>query len=296
MRCRAVLILAGLVITLVGLASPAGAEGTPWRWPLSGAPAVSRPFQPPVTAYGVGHRGVDLAATPGRPVLAAGAGRVSYAGLLAGRGVVVVVHGALRTTYEPVAASVRVGTQVAAGAVLGRLQAGHPGCPAAACLHWGLLRGAAYLDPLSLLGRGPSVLLPLTGPVAGSALSGGLVGGPAAGQPSYRGLSGPAGARTTAVPAPVESFEPAGPQRATDQPAWSLRASEAPLGSAALLAMVVGLGLLVRRRPPDRPHRPPDGPAAAAAQLPAPPTAGTSPGVVAVPVDLGAERARRRSA
>jgi hypothetical protein len=32
------------------------------------------------------------------------------------------------------------------------VDAGHPGCPAAACLHWGLRRGEVYLDPMLLLG------------------------------------------------------------------------------------------------------------------------------------------------
>jgi murein DD-endopeptidase MepM/ murein hydrolase activator NlpD len=132
-----------------------------WVWPLPPPPAITRPFQPPATAYGPGHRGVDLAGAVGVPVRAAGPGWVSVAGLLAGRGVVVVVHGSLRTTYEPVLATVHVGSVVAGGDMLGRLQAGHPGCPAAACLHWGLLRGPTYLDPLTLVGRGPVRLLPL---------------------------------------------------------------------------------------------------------------------------------------
>lgn len=68
------------------------------------APEVTRGFDPPDGPYRPGHRGVDLAAGPGTPVLAAGAGVVGYAGVLAGRGVVTVVHpgDGLRTTYEPV--------------------------------------------------------------------------------------------------------------------------------------------------------------------------------------------------
>jgi murein DD-endopeptidase MepM/ murein hydrolase activator NlpD len=88
--------------------------------------------------------------------------------MLAGRGVVSVVHpGGLRTTYEPVTADVVVGTPVARGTVLGTIDAGHPGCPASACLHWGLRRRAApelrreqYLDPLLLVGLGRTRLWP----------------------------------------------------------------------------------------------------------------------------------------
>jgi len=131
-----------------------------WRWPLSGQPAIVRRFDPPATPYGAGHRGVDLAGRQGLPVWAAGAGTVGYAGVLAGRGVVTVLHdGGLRTTYEPVTVSVHPGERVAAGAALGHLDAGHPGCTS--CLHWGLLRGETYLDPLALLGIGRVRLLPL---------------------------------------------------------------------------------------------------------------------------------------
>ena len=106
-----------------------------------------------------GHRGVDLRAEPGEAVRAAAAGRVTYAGTLAGRGVVVIEHGDLRTTYLPVDASVRVGSTVAAGQVIGTLTAGH-GCPDGSCLHWGLKRGDTYLDPLSLIASADLRLLP----------------------------------------------------------------------------------------------------------------------------------------
>jgi murein DD-endopeptidase MepM/ murein hydrolase activator NlpD len=60
-----------------------------------------------------------------------------------------------------VAPTVAAGQPVARGSPLGTLRAGHAGCPAQACLHWGLRRGETYLDPLLLL-RPPRVrLLPL---------------------------------------------------------------------------------------------------------------------------------------
>ncbi len=87
---------------------------------------------------------------------------MAYAGTLAGRGVVSIAHtGGLRTTYEPVTTSLHAGDRVSAGAQLGVLDAGHPGCPAEACLHWGLRLGDYYLDPLALLGLGRVRLLPL---------------------------------------------------------------------------------------------------------------------------------------
>ncbi|MEU4771833.1 peptidoglycan DD-metalloendopeptidase family protein [Micromonospora sp. NPDC023644] len=135
-----------------------------FRWPLDGVPRPVRRFDPPPRPWLPGHRGVDLAAAPGATVRAAGAGTVLFAGLVAGRPVVTVGHAdGLRTTHEPVSPAVRPGDRLAAGTPLGALLTGHSGCPAPACLHWGLRRGADYLDPLALLGLGPVRLLPLDG-------------------------------------------------------------------------------------------------------------------------------------
>ncbi|PRX48404.1 peptidase M23-like protein [Prauserella shujinwangii] len=152
-------VLAGAAWVTGAAASPAqprAGAGEPseprFGWPLSPVPRVTRPFQAPAHPYGPGHRGVDLAAGPGREVLAAGQGFVVFAGRVAGRGVVSVDHdGGLRTTYEPVEPAVTRGEQVYAGQVVGTLTAGHAGCPVAACLHWGVRRGEEYLDPMRLV-------------------------------------------------------------------------------------------------------------------------------------------------
>jgi murein DD-endopeptidase MepM/ murein hydrolase activator NlpD len=154
---------------LVAVPAPVTGPTVPsaaYRWPLDGSPRVTRPFSPPPEPWLAGHRGVDLGAAPGATVRAAGSGTVLFAGVLAGRGVVSIEHpNGLRTTYEPldVEPSLLVGTAVARGQVIGTLSAGHPGCPVAACLHWGLRRGPVYLDPLSLLGLARVRLLPLAG-------------------------------------------------------------------------------------------------------------------------------------
>jgi murein DD-endopeptidase MepM/ murein hydrolase activator NlpD len=141
-------------------AATSAAPGTDFVLPLPPPPVVLTPFAPPQNRYGAGHRGVDLAADVGAVVTAAGAGRVVFAGELAGRGVVSVEHdGGLRTTYEPVTSTVTVGSAVAAGAPIGTLQAGHPGCAPTSCLHWGArLPGEVYIDPMALL-RGWQVRL-----------------------------------------------------------------------------------------------------------------------------------------
>ncbi|MFC5149188.1 M23 family metallopeptidase [Streptomyces aureoversilis] len=156
---------------------PGGGAGQGERaWPVSGSrggrPLLVRAWRPPPVPWAAGHRGVDLVARAGQPVRAAAPGTVSFAGTVAGRGVVSVQHPGtgeppLRTTYEPVQAAVKEGDQVAAGQVIGTLQAGPFHC-SGGCLHWGLLRGRVYLDPLSLLPpwmlrRPPSRLLPLSG-------------------------------------------------------------------------------------------------------------------------------------
>jgi murein DD-endopeptidase MepM/ murein hydrolase activator NlpD len=136
---------------------------TQWIWPLTPVPAVVRAFTPPPLPWLPGHRGVDLAGTAGQPVRAAGAGVVAFAGVVAGTPVVSVDHASgLRTTYEPVTAVVRAGDVVAVGQPLGMLVAGHPGCPVLTCLHWGLRRGATYLNPLWLVRPYRVRLKPLT--------------------------------------------------------------------------------------------------------------------------------------
>src|SRR2546428_10952692 len=61
-------------------------------WPLPGA--VIRGYEPPTSPYGPGHRGIDIAAPVGTPVLAAAAGTVSFAGRVAGSLYVTIDHGA----------------------------------------------------------------------------------------------------------------------------------------------------------------------------------------------------------
>ena len=145
-----------------GVPPAAAAPGTAlWTSPVPG-PQVTRPFQPPPGPFAAGHRGVDLSGSPGTPVLAAGDGVVVFAGMVAGRPVVSIDHeDGLRTTYEPVEPAVAAGARVARGTPIGTLAPGHPGCPVAACLHWGLRRGAVYLDPTLLLQPPRIRLLPM---------------------------------------------------------------------------------------------------------------------------------------
>ena len=151
-----------------------GAVDLPWRWPVKPI-TVLRPFAGPADPFSAGHRGVDLAANPGDWIRAPAAGTVSFAGVVAGRDVLTLSHpGDLRTTYEPVVATVVVGDWVRSGGRIGYVTsppARH--CGLVSCLHWGVLRSLPgqqpeYLDPLLMLSQRAPVLLPLgpslTGP------------------------------------------------------------------------------------------------------------------------------------
>jgi murein DD-endopeptidase MepM/ murein hydrolase activator NlpD len=144
-----------------GTATPPAS--TQWRSPVGGLDLLTR-FDPPPQPWLPGHRGVDLAASQGLPVTAAGAGTVVFAGDLAGRGVISIVHAnGLRTTYEPVEPLVAAGDTVTVGQTIGQLQPGHASCTDTACLHLGLKRGPLYLDPMLLFGSGKVRLLPRPG-------------------------------------------------------------------------------------------------------------------------------------
>jgi murein DD-endopeptidase MepM/ murein hydrolase activator NlpD len=161
---RAITTLAALLATTTAAAAePAANAPGGWTWPLGSAQtAIVHTFEPPDEPWLPGHRGVDLAGIEGSAVYAAGDGVVTYAGLVAGVGVVTVTHGELRTTYQPVAAAVGVGQRVEAGQQIGTLDMAASHCAPSACLHWGLLRGDVYLDPTSLnFSAGRPRLLPL---------------------------------------------------------------------------------------------------------------------------------------
>ncbi|MEV8589858.1 M23 family metallopeptidase [Streptomyces sp. NPDC051180] len=143
-------------------------------WPVGPpTPVVVRGWHPPPGPYARGHRGVDLAAPPGTAVLAPAPGTVTFAGPVGGRGVLTLTlrgTGAppLRTTFTPVVPLVRAGTAVRAGTPIARVASGTH-C-AESCLHWGLLRGTRYLNPLLLTERAPARLLPL-GAAGGAVVS-----------------------------------------------------------------------------------------------------------------------------
>ncbi len=144
-----------MVLTAVSLMSalPLGsarAAGT-WTWPVVGP--VVRGFDPPASPYGSGHRGVDIAAPEGTPVLAPAPGVVTFAGNVAGRLYVTIDHGGglLSTASFLSQVSVRKGDLVAAGQVVASSGTGHAG-DSTTDLHFGIRLNGEYVDPLDYLG------------------------------------------------------------------------------------------------------------------------------------------------
>lgn len=233
---RVVLVPVLLVLVVLGwlLSAPhtAAADAGEWGWPVAGPPRVVRGFDPPAVRWGPGHRGADLLTQVGAEVRAAGAGRVTFAGPLAGRDVVVVAHGdGTRTTYEPLVPAVAVGDRVATGDLLGRLAASPGHCLPSACLHWGLLRGTVYLDPLALVRVPRARLLPIWGEGPGQA-------------PPGPGAVERAGGRSSAVA--VAAGRNDGPG-ASVRP-WRLVAADRPATSAlALVVILAGSTALASR-------------------------------------------------
>ncbi|MFV0425653.1 MAG: M23 family metallopeptidase [Beutenbergiaceae bacterium] len=127
----------------------ATSAGTTYASPVPGE--VIAVFDGPSAPWAAGHRGVDLYGAVGEPVLAAADGIVAFAGVVVDRGVISIDHAdGVRTSYEPVAATVRQGDRVSLGQAIGTITTGSH-CPESGCLHWGARLGRTYIDPLSLL-------------------------------------------------------------------------------------------------------------------------------------------------
>jgi murein DD-endopeptidase MepM/ murein hydrolase activator NlpD len=146
-------LVAALALTFAAPA-PAAAAAEPHQDPgpvVVYAPPVDGPvldpLRPPSTPYGRGNRGVEYDTEPGDVVRAAAPGRVTFAGSVAGRRYVTVLHGdGVRTTYGPLAS---IGAGVAAGASVDR--AGAVGTAGDAMLWTARLGRRAYVDPAELL-------------------------------------------------------------------------------------------------------------------------------------------------
>lgn len=161
-RCLVLPLLLGLLPPVAS--GPAAMPGSPpsarataggipvgtWAWPVVGP--VIRDFDPPSDPYGTGHRGIDIAAAVGTPILAPEAGTVSFAGKVGGELFITLDHGGgLQSTYSWISATfVRKGDIVARGSRIGLTGQGHPGS-VVPHLHFGVKLDGAYVDPMDYL-------------------------------------------------------------------------------------------------------------------------------------------------
>lgn len=144
-------LVATAVLTLGLVPAPAArAVGFSYVRPVHGE--ILRHFEPPPTPYSAGHRGIDMAAPEGTPVLAAAAGTVAFAGQVGGSLYVSIDHAdGLRSTYSFLSLIlVDEGATVAQGEPIALSGPCHAGAPSP-CLHFGIKRGDEYLDPESML-------------------------------------------------------------------------------------------------------------------------------------------------
>ena len=161
-----ILAVAGVLALVVFGPAPAAAVGPSgstgvWEWPVAPPRQLLRPFVAPPTPYAAGHRGIDVAASPGSTVFAAADGVVSFAGVVVDRPVLSIRHaGGFVSSIEPVAAGVAAGDAVGAGQAVGVVASG--GHCDARCVHFGVRLHGEYVNPLGLLATiERAVLLPL---------------------------------------------------------------------------------------------------------------------------------------
>jgi hypothetical protein len=151
----------------------------PTLWmPIAGA--VVRGFDARAGPYGRGHRGIDIAAPEGELVRAPAAGRVVFAGPVAGTTwVTILVAPGVLVTLGPLLDPASTGGWVRGRSPVGRVASGHPAPPAGAArqpgmatrqpgtatLHLGVRVDGVYVDPLAyLIDRPRARLAPLLSP------------------------------------------------------------------------------------------------------------------------------------
>jgi murein DD-endopeptidase MepM/ murein hydrolase activator NlpD len=138
------------LLVCVGPQAPAAHAAGTWLWPVSGS--LLRPFDPPGSPFGAGHRGIDIGAPSGTTVVAPDPGTVTFAGTVAGHLFVTLAHGGeLVSTYSWLSGIlVQQGDLVARGQPIAASGGCHPG-DVDPCLHLGVKLNDAYVDPLDYL-------------------------------------------------------------------------------------------------------------------------------------------------
>ncbi|MDF7665009.1 M23 family metallopeptidase [Bifidobacterium sp. ESL0745] len=130
------------------------------RWPVLPHVLVRR-FKAPVQVWAPGHRGVDIAAVEGTPLLAPADGVISFVGIVAGKSVVSIRHKSLTLTLEPAQTLLPTGTPVVKGLPIGTVTGVSDHCTGI-CVHWGVRKSRKeYRDPEKLVSKRKIVLKPV---------------------------------------------------------------------------------------------------------------------------------------
>ena len=204
--------LSALVLLAALVAAPAAHA---WTWPAAGP--VLRPFSVGPDSYAPGqHRGVDIGAELGSPVMASAAGTVSFVGSVPRGGRAVTIQtpdGYAVTLLQLGSTSVVRGSVVAEGAVVGAVgESADPGT-SAPHVHLGVRVAAdpdGYVDPLGLLPARSVVAVPVPAPASAPAAEPTPTAAPAA--PT------PAAPTPTVAPTPTPSLAEAPPLQAEPPP------------------------------------------------------------------------------
>jgi septal ring factor EnvC (AmiA/AmiB activator) len=186
-------LAAGVVAAAAApVAAPLAVAGRPSWAPMvqrsSRVPALWMPVTGPLVRgfdaragpYGPGHRGIDIATPVGELCRAPTAGRVVFAGPVAGTGwVTLLAAPGVLVTLGPLLDPVATATRVRSKAPVGRVGPGHPATPAdpegrgkagewaaiPATLHLSVRVDGVYVDPLAyLVDRPRPRLVPLPAP------------------------------------------------------------------------------------------------------------------------------------
>jgi murein DD-endopeptidase MepM/ murein hydrolase activator NlpD len=152
---RRLIVVIVVIAAVCGGALPASAAGT-WPWPVVGP--VIRGYDPPDSPYGSGHRGIDIGAAYGTPVVAPAAGTVSFSGKVGGYLFLTIQHGGgVSSSYSWVSALlVKKSDVVGAGQVVALTGQGHPGSDVTH-LHFAVKLDGVYVNPLDYLSAGSVV-------------------------------------------------------------------------------------------------------------------------------------------
>ncbi|MBA3475818.1 MAG: M23 family metallopeptidase, partial [Actinobacteria bacterium] len=215
---RRILIL--LIILSALLTAPAARA---WSWPATGP--VLRPFSLGANTYAGGqHRGVDIGAELGSPVLAPAAGAVSFVGSIPGGGRAVTIQTEVYavTLLQLGSTSILRGSVVAEGSVVGVVGESADGVTSAPHVHLGVRVAAdpdGYIDPLGLLPPRP-VAAPAPAPTPAAA-------------PAPATVPAPAPATVPAAPAPAPEPASAAAPAPASAPAFAGAPAPAPASALA---------------------------------------------------------------